>query len=170
MSALGFHVWNPAGRLPTYVHPTLESALDEAERLTRCNPGQRFVVMAPVLSADDATRAKAWSDGKKQGYADATDDVMKAEAISDRLYEEKAALERTLRQLQTFKDRAAPFQAIVADCLLWFDGFAAAHSPKESWERPHVPDRERMRRLNEALQALLPDGLSVMDLDQEIPF
>ena len=82
---------------------------------------------------------------------------------------EVTALRLAAHVLQAVKDRAAPFQAIVADCLLWFDGFAAAHSPKETWERPHVPDRERLRQLNEALQALLPAGLSPDD-DANIPF
>ena len=167
MSHIGFHVWNPAGHLPTAVHKTIEKAVSEAERLTRANPGQSFVVMSPVLSTKDALTAKAWSDGHTAGLVQAQSEIVKAERNADLWGDELADLRKSMRQLQAIKDRSAPFQAIVADCLLWFDGFAAAHSPKEAWERPHLPDRERLRQLNAALQALLPPGLQS---DDEIPF
>ena len=34
-----------SGRAPTFKHPTLESAKQEAERLSRLNPGIRFWVL-----------------------------------------------------------------------------------------------------------------------------
>lgn len=66
--------------------------------------------------------------------------------------------------LAVFKDRAAAFQSIVADCMCWFAGFEAAHVGKETWERPWTPERERLRDLNIALQNLLPAS------ETEIPF
>jgi len=164
MSAVGFLVWNPSRSVPTRVHDTIERALAEAERLTQANPGERFVVMSPVMSGSDATVSKAWSDGKAEGYAEARREVMQAEAVSDRLGEQLHAMRHT----KALIDNIAEHQAAVADCICWFDGFAAAHSPRESWERPHLPDRERIRALNAALQRLLPS--SAADLDDEIPF
>ncbi len=41
-------VWNPAGRAPTYRHPSLVSAKTEADRLAALNPGQEFVVLQSV--------------------------------------------------------------------------------------------------------------------------
>lgn len=38
-------VWNPQGNAPTYRHPSEQSAVDEAERLARLNPGHKFVVL-----------------------------------------------------------------------------------------------------------------------------
>ena len=166
MSApIGFLVWNPSRNLPTRVHMTIEQALSEAERLSRENPSERFVIMSPVLAGSDATAAKTWSDGRAEGYAQARAGVMKAEALSDRLAEQL----HSLRRVQPLLDNIAEHQAAVADCICWFDGFAAAHAPRESWERPYVPDRDRIRALNGALQRLLPSPPSG-DLDAEIPF
>lgn len=161
---VGFLVWNPSRSLPTRVHPTIERALAEAERLTQANPGERFVIMSPVMSGSDATVSKAWSDGKAEGYAEARRDVMQAEAVSDRLGEEL----HDLRRAKPLLDNITEHQAAVADCICWFDGFAAAHAPRESWERPHLPERSRIRDLNEALQRLLP--VPATDLDDRIPF
>lgn len=121
-----------------------------------------------LLPQINALISAAEAVGRVQGYDEAKGEVIKAEALSDRLHDELAELRRSMSNLQAIDDRAPAFQAIVADCLLWFDGFAAAHSPKESWERPHVPDRERLRTLNAALQGLLPADLSPDD--QDIPF
>jgi hypothetical protein len=41
-------VWNPRGRAPTYAHTTRQSAVTEAERLARANPGQPFVVLQAI--------------------------------------------------------------------------------------------------------------------------
>lgn len=43
-------VWNENGRAPCYKHETSGSASREAERLAAANPGQTFVVLAPMLS------------------------------------------------------------------------------------------------------------------------
>jgi hypothetical protein len=130
---IGFLVWNPEANLPQHVHSTLELALTEAERLGRANPGKRFVVMAPVLTAQDAHRAKAFSDGKAEGLAQAHREIMHAEAKTDRLLEEKHVWAQQTRRLAVFAQKHRAFQSIVADALLWFDGFMAAHSTKEDW-------------------------------------
>ena len=155
-NGIGFMVWNPARGMPTVVHETIGRALSEAERLTRENPGERFIIMSPVMAGSDASTAKAWSDGKAEGLAQAHREIMKAEAYSDQWREKATALERSMKKLGVIQRDHRRFQAIVADCLLWFDGFRAAHSPKDSWERPHVPDRDALRDLNGALQDLEP--------------
>lgn len=48
-------VWNPTGGPPRVRHYTHTSALQEAERLAKANPGQEFV----VLQALHARRATA---------------------------------------------------------------------------------------------------------------
>lgn len=166
MSNIGFHVWNPAGRLPTRVHDTLASAVTEAERLTRENPGQRFVVMSPVISAKDAFVAKAYSDGKAEGYALAQGEIMRAEARLDKAWEEL----HSLRRVKDIVARAESLQSIAADAQCWFEGFAAAFTSREGWERPHIPDIGRLRGLVEHLRRLRPDVKDASDLDDEIPF
>jgi hypothetical protein len=47
----GFHVWNPARRMPTYVHPFLDNAKAEALRLAALDPGKPVFVMAPAAFA-----------------------------------------------------------------------------------------------------------------------
>jgi hypothetical protein len=42
-------VWREGGGCPTFKHPDYTSAAREAERLARGNPGQEFVVIAPVM-------------------------------------------------------------------------------------------------------------------------
>lgn len=74
-----------------------------------------------------------------------------AKALIDDAIQYEAKVKRRFR---TIEGNQRAFQAIVADCILWFDGFRAAHAPKESWERPHVPDRAILCDLNAALQAL----------------
>ncbi len=41
-------VWNPARYAPTYRHHSKPAARKEAERLSRDNPGQLFIVLAAV--------------------------------------------------------------------------------------------------------------------------
>lgn len=43
-------VWNPGGRNPAFRHRSEESAVDEAERLARNNPGETFVVLESVCA------------------------------------------------------------------------------------------------------------------------
>lgn len=47
-------VWNPQRHSPTYRHPTMDSAIAEAERLARMTPGEVFI----VLEAKCALRVK----------------------------------------------------------------------------------------------------------------
>lgn len=166
---LGFHVWNPNGHLPTFTHQSFLGAWAEKDRLTRANPRDRFVVMAPVEDMSMIGYSLGWTEGREEGLAQAHREIMKAEAHTDRLCDEVHDLRKLVKRLQVIIDRAAPFQAIVADCLLWFDGFNAHFAGKAARKRPNVPDREGLRKLNEALQGLLPDGLKP-DLDDHIPF
>lgn len=161
---LGFMVWNPARGMPTVVHETIEQASAEAERLTRANPGEHFVIMSPVLTERAASLGKAWSDGAR--YAQAKVDAAEAGArrMIDDAIQYEAKVKRRYRDLDRQQRR---FQAIVADCLLWFDGFAGAFANRESYEQPRIPDRETLRDLNRALLDLEPERPLN---DEEIPF
>lgn len=46
-----FMVWNPEGHAPTFQHLDVEDAKNEAMRLARNNPGQRFVVLCSIGQA-----------------------------------------------------------------------------------------------------------------------
>lgn len=148
---IGFMVWNPARGMPTVVHDTIEQASAESERLTRQNPGEHFIIMSPVLTDQGVIMGKAFSDGARFAMAR----VENAEANAKRMIDDAIQYEAKIKhRFRVFERDQRKFQAIVADCLLWFDGFRAAHSPKDSWERPHVPDREILCELNRALQSL----------------
>jgi len=41
-------VWREGGPGPTYRHPDVVSAENEAKRLARANPGQAFVILCPL--------------------------------------------------------------------------------------------------------------------------
>jgi hypothetical protein len=41
-------VWRKDGGVPTCQHTSLKSAMDEAERLARMNPGKEFVVLEAI--------------------------------------------------------------------------------------------------------------------------
>lgn len=43
-------VWNADGRSPSYKHSNAVSAVKEADRLARVNPGETFVVLQSVCS------------------------------------------------------------------------------------------------------------------------
>lgn len=43
-------VWNVNGAAPTYRHATGDSAVKEAERLARLNPGETFAVLQSVCA------------------------------------------------------------------------------------------------------------------------
>lgn len=170
MSALGFHVWSPEGNLPTVTHPTFLAAVAEADRLKRANPGSRFVVMAPIEDMSGVGYALGFSRGREEGLAQAHREIMKAEANADRHAIEARELRSGASASRALIDNASEHQAAIADCILWFDGFTAAHSPKESWERPHVPNRDRLTALNGALQRVLSVRTDRPLDDQDIPF
>jgi hypothetical protein len=165
---VGFLVWNPSRNLPTVQHETLERAQAEAERLRAEHPDETFWVMSPVRGSVGA--AKGFSDGKREAYAQALAEIRLAEGRCDHMSEELMTLRRQVSRAQQFIHEAADHQATAADCLLWFDGFLAAHAHREGFERPRTPDREKMRRLNEALQRLIPAGDTRALTDDEIPF
>ena len=73
-----------------------------------------------------------------------------------------------LRRLKPITSKAQQHQAIVADCMAWLAGFEAAHVHRDGWERPWTPDREALRALNIALQAVAHPEPA--DADDEIPF
>jgi hypothetical protein len=164
---VGFLVWNPAQRLPSYRHDTFAGAEKEAARLSAANPTETFWVMSPVKGDKTRSTAKAFSDGKAEGLAQASAEIMLAEGRTDRLYDEMAKLRRITEQVEAITRDQAEHQAIAADCLCWFDGFNAAYAGRESYERPAIPDRDKIRRLNAALQALLRASGAE---DEEIPF
>jgi hypothetical protein len=166
---VGFMVWNPDRSMPTHVHDTFEDALAEAERLKRYAPRERFFVMAPVIDTLTVTYGAGFDAGRKAGLNEAHQQIMDAEARADRAMDRDGDRATQLRLLDPIFQKARDFQAIVADALLWFDGFAAAHAPKEAWERPRLPDRERLVALNGALQAVaFPQTVDA--LDDDIPF
>lgn len=43
-------VWNPQGSNPRHQHQSEQSAITEAERLARGNPGQTFVVLESICA------------------------------------------------------------------------------------------------------------------------
>jgi hypothetical protein len=51
-------VWNPFSRAPTYKHYSEQAARDEAERLAKLNPADRFYVLASVAMVE--TRPLVW--------------------------------------------------------------------------------------------------------------
>lgn len=160
---VGFLIWNPARNLPTVQHETLERAEAEAERLRDQHPDETFWIMSPVRAGRGAH--KAFSDGKCEGYDQAQAEIMLAEGRADRFCDDLRNLRLAAGDFANFRPRVAEYQATVADCLCWFDGFKAAHARDD--RQPFTPDREKVRRLNEALQRLLPGA--ALD-DEEIPF
>lgn len=161
---VGFMVWNPARGMPTVVHDTIEQASAEAERLTRQNPGQRFIIMSPVLTPEAALAGKAFSDGARWMEHRAKNAEANAKRMIDDAIQYEAKVKRRFRAIEKHQRR---YQAIVADCLLWFDGFAAAFGAREGWEQPRIPDRDTIRDLNRALLNL-EQGQTIPD--EEIPF
>lgn len=161
---MSFLVWNPARGMPTVAHPTIESASAEAARLSRQHPGQHFLIMSPVLTEDAANTGKAWSAGANFMAARAE----RAEANAKRMIDDAIQYEaKVKRRFRSFEEHQRRYQAIVADCLLWFDGFAAAFGTREGWEQPRIPDRDTIRDLNRALLNL-EQGQPIPE--EEIPF
>ena len=169
MSKIGFLVWNPTAGLPTVTHDTLDRALAEAERLTKANPGQRFYLMAPVITPADATRAMVWEAGRASGLAERRDEVRLAERHADQAGEQLAQVNRRLRRFEAFGKRVEQFQSLVADCQCWLDGLLTAFRLRDDVAAPWTPDVARLRDLNQALRDLRADE-KFADLDDEIPF
>lgn len=111
-------------------------------------------VEALVRAAQEIGR----QEGFQRGYDANKAELLSAEAQADRFSDR-------LSKLATFESSHAQHQAIVADCLLWFDGFNASFAGREPWERPNTPDRNKLRALNSALQRL-----GNAEDDQEILF
>lgn len=166
--SLGFMVWSPEGGMPTRVHSTFDRASDEANRLRAENPGSRFVVMAPVVTEDVAIGMRAWEAGHAAGVQQAHMEIMRAEGVSDRLSDEVQDLRNRFVKLEPIERQARRFQSIVADALLWFDGFMAARYTERP--QPSIPDRDQLRELNSALLDLQPADQFAASLDDEVPF
>lgn len=171
MTTIGFHVWNPAGRLPTYTHDTFLQAWAEKDRLQAAHPGERFVVMMPCEDMSAIGYGLGFTRGREEGLAQAHREIMKAEAITDRLHDEMHAL----KAAKALIDDVETYQATVADCQCWFNGFGAAFAVRESYERPSTPSADKIRDLNIALQAIWRErdkaaGRNVLLDDQDIPF
>ncbi|MDR7232788.1 hypothetical protein J2X45_003898 [Caulobacter sp. BE264] len=174
MSDIGFHVWNPAGRLPTYTHPTFLAAWAEKDRLQALHPDQRFVVMMPCENMSGIGYGLGFTAGRKEAQDDAVRLIDRAQQRAEQKTAEAAELRRDLKALRPFLEDVEAYQSIVADCLLWIQGFNAAYAGRESYERPDTPSVERLRDLNAALQRLMRDhsaanGRPALD-DSEIPF
>lgn len=86
-----------------------------------------------------------------------------AHAESQRI--EIEALRTRLHRLAELERSARRFQAIVADCQQWFNGYRAAFASKPIWKRPSTPDADTLRDLNLALQGVEPETPG-----PEIPF
>lgn len=171
MSEIGFHVWNPAGRLPTYTHPTFLAAWAEKDRLQRLHPTERFVVMMPCEDVSAIGYGLGFTRGRQEGLREAHGEIVQAEAAADRL---RDAMDE-LRWAKVLVDEVEKHQATVADCLLWFQGFNAAYAGRDSYDRPNTPSAEKLRELNQALQAIwrerdLANGKASPADDLEIPF
>lgn len=62
-------VWNTARGLPSHQHGSVESAVQECQRLAKTNPGQRFLVMAPIGAAQVAMADFRYFDGCADRYS-----------------------------------------------------------------------------------------------------
>lgn len=129
----------------------LKGAWKDGEKRTRRSLAEALLPMIERYAEIAAAQAVA------EMHVDMHKQVMDAEANSDRLGER-------LHKLKAIEANARAFQAIVADCQCWFDGFKAAHAGQESWDKPWTPSRDSLSQLNMALQALLPGA------DEEVPF
>lgn len=169
MTSIGFHVWNPAGRLPTHVHATFLGAWAEKDRLQGLHPDQRFVVMMPCEDMSAIGYGLGFTRGREEGYAEARREIILAENRLDTVLEQFP-----IKALRPFLEDAEAYQSIVADCLLWIQGFNAAYAGRESYDRPNTPSVDQLHDLNAALQFILREqakarGLSAPN-DLEIPF
>lgn len=166
--APGFLVWNPARAHPSVQHGTFAEACAEAQRLRSANPGERFYIMAPVMEKRHAEAAQAFSDGKAAGWAEARDEIARGDKRISEAWDHNRRLDRSIQPLLPIARDAEDHQAIVADCLCWFDGFSAAHGRDD--RQPFTPDREKLRRLNAVLQEVVGSQRGSTTADDEIPF
>lgn len=168
----GFFVWSPEGRAPTYLHETLKSAMTERDRLAAIHPGKTFHILAPVLTDEAALRATGYDRGLADGRRTWMEQAAQAVCRANTAENQALRFSHRLNKLAVFENQAADFQGIVADCLLWFDGFIAPFATKERHERPHIPDRESLKDLNANLQRLMRGSTrGAIDCDdEEVPF
>lgn len=59
--------------------------------------------------------------------------------------------------LERIDQNVDAYQSILADCLVWFEGFTAAFAGKESWQQPTIPSLTDIRAFNGTLQELMRD-------------
>lgn len=167
---IGFMVWSPEGGMPTRVHASYEDAAKEVRRLSSRLPSQTFFVMAPITAGPAEDACLAYDLGRRDGISEGETRVRKEYRFDADHFRARAEhAERKLRRSAPLLSRAEPFRGIVADCLLWFDGFRAAHAGREHVVR--APDRETLRELNAALQSLDATSRgSDEDEFDEVPF
>lgn len=175
MTSIGFHVWNPAGRLPTVTHQTFLAAWAEKDRLQRLHPTERFVVMMPCEDVSAIGYGLGFTRGREEAKRDIDARVRDAWQVADIARADATELRKRLAAAEPLIRDVEAYQAIVADCLLWFQGFNAAYAGCESYDRPNTPSVDKLRDLNIALQFILRErdkaSGSYRDLDdQEIPF
>lgn len=175
MTTIGFHVWNPAGRLPTYTHPTFLGAWAEKDRLQRLHPTERFVVMMPCEDMSAIGYGLGFTRGREEARREVDYRVRDAWQVADIARQDATELRKRLASVEPLIKDVEAYQAIVADCLLWFQGFNAAYVGRESYDRPITPSAEKLRDLNAALQAIwrerdLANGKATPVDELEIPF
>lgn len=168
----GFFVWSPEGRPPTYLHETLKAAIVERDRLAAEHPGRTFHILAPVLTDEAALHATGYDRGLADGRRQWMDQAMQATLRANTAENQARRFSQRLNRLAVFENKAESFQSIVADCVLWFDGFLGAFAGRDIADQPHVPDRSDLRDLNAAFQRMLRDRgrIEPADLDDEVPF
>jgi hypothetical protein len=59
-----YYIFNPADRLPTLKHPTLESAKTEAERLATKHAGKSFEILKCIGVSQTSNVSTFWMDGE----------------------------------------------------------------------------------------------------------
>ncbi len=178
MSDIGFHVWNPAGRLPTYTHPTFLAAWAEKDRLQALHPGERFVVMMPCEDMSGIGYGLGFTAGREEARREVDARVRDAWQVADIARADARDLRAKIAALVSFLANIGEHRATVADCLLWFDGFMAAFA-NDGTREPHVIRRDLLLALNRDLIAIqnapalasetAPSRNLMLD-DQDIPF
>jgi len=117
-----------------------------------------------LLPQIEALVELAKAEGAAKVWSDAHDQIIRAEAKTDRLCDEVHDMKASLQCLSVFEKNHRRFWAIVADCQQWFNGFAAAHAGRDSWDQPRIPNPDTLRDLNAALSSL------DVSEDEDVPF